>query len=114
MEKRTVGIIGLVITILLCGLPGLCGLCAGPIFVFAGLVPGSDIDIMGSSDPGAAIAYGIGTLCISVIFVAIPIVIGFLMFLTDKGKVWKRTTKVDANHNLIRSNGSDVSPAFSL
>jgi hypothetical protein len=34
---------------------------------------------------------------------SIPIMIGFLMFLTDKGKVWKRTEKVDANHELIRS-----------
>lgn len=78
MDKRTLGIIGLVITVLFCGLPGLCGLCAGPIFVVVGMIPGSEIDIMGSSDPGAAIAYGIGTICVSVLFVAIPAVIGFL------------------------------------
>jgi hypothetical protein len=78
MEKKTIGIIALVVTILFCGLPGLCGLCAGPIFVVAGAVPGAEIDIFGSSDPSAAIAYGIGTLCISVLFVAIPVVVGFL------------------------------------
>ena len=78
MEKKTIGIIALVVTILFCGLPGLCGLCAGPIFVLAGAVPGSDIDIFGSNDPGAAIAYGIGTICISALFVIIPVVVGFL------------------------------------
>ncbi|HBX70996.1 MAG TPA: hypothetical protein DEH25_16880 [Chloroflexi bacterium] len=78
MEKKTLGIIGLVVTILFCGLPGLCGLCAGPMFVVIGAIPGSDIDIFGSSDPSAAIAYGIGTICVSVLFVAIPVVIGFL------------------------------------
>lgn len=34
---------------------------------------------------------------------SIPLFIGFLMFLTDKGKAWKRTDKVDANHDLIRA-----------
>jgi hypothetical protein len=33
----------------------------------------------------------------------IPLLIGFGMFLTDRGKAWKRTEKVDANHDLIRS-----------
>ena len=78
MEKKTIGIIALVITILFCGLPGLCGLCAGPIFVIAGTIPGAEIDIFGSNDPTAAIAYGIGTICISVLFVVIPVVVGFL------------------------------------
>ena len=78
MDKRTLGIIGLVVTVLFCGLPGLCGLCAGPIFVMVGMIPGAEIDMFGSSEPSAAIAYGIGTLCVSVLFVAIPVVIGFL------------------------------------
>ena len=77
MDKRTVGIIGLVAAILFCGLPGLCGLCAGPIFVFAGLVPGAEIDIFGSSDPSSAIGYGIGTFCVSVLFVAIPVLVWY-------------------------------------
>ena len=33
----------------------------------------------------------------------VPIVIGFWMFLRDKGKVWLRTEKVDANHVLVRT-----------
>jgi cellulose synthase/poly-beta-1,6-N-acetylglucosamine synthase-like glycosyltransferase len=34
----------------------------------------------------------------------IPIIIGFGMFLLDKGKVWQRTDKLDRNHRLVRGN----------
>jgi len=33
---------------------------------------------------------------------AVPIVIGFTMFLREGGMVWERTTKIDANHELVR------------
>jgi hypothetical protein len=33
---------------------------------------------------------------------AVPMVIGFWMFLGDRGQRWERTTKIDANHDLIR------------
>ena len=77
MDKKTGGLIGLIASIVLCGLPGLCGLCAGPLFAIVGFIPGSEIDIFGSSEPSAAIGYGIGTLCLSVIFVAIPVAVWY-------------------------------------
>jgi glycosyltransferase XagB len=36
------------------------------------------------------------------IFWSVSIIIGIQMFLRDKGLVWERTTKVDANHHLVR------------
>jgi cellulose synthase/poly-beta-1,6-N-acetylglucosamine synthase-like glycosyltransferase len=36
---------------------------------------------------------------------AIPILVGFEMFLRDKGQVWQRTEKIDANHVLVRRRG---------
>jgi cellulose synthase/poly-beta-1,6-N-acetylglucosamine synthase-like glycosyltransferase len=33
----------------------------------------------------------------------VPLVIGFQMFLRDRGQVWERTDKIDANHDLIMS-----------
>lgn len=42
------------------------------------VIPGADIDIGGSSDPTAALLSGVGALCLGVIFVAIPVVVGFL------------------------------------
>lgn len=77
MDKKTAGIIGLVVTIVFCGLPGLCALCAGPISILSGMLPGSDIDFFGSSDPGAAIGFGVATLCVGIIFVAIPFLVWY-------------------------------------
>jgi hypothetical protein len=77
-NNKTVGIVATIATTLLCGCPGLFSVCFGAIMAFAGLVPGADIDIAGSSDPAAAIMTGVVTLCVGVIFVAIPIVVGFV------------------------------------
>ncbi len=78
MDKRTVGIIATGASALLCGCPGLAMLCWGAIASFASQVPGSNIDINGSSDPQTALGMGIGALCLGIIFVIIPIVVGFL------------------------------------
>ncbi|MBN1665934.1 MAG: hypothetical protein JW862_02560 [Anaerolineales bacterium] len=77
MDKKTIGIIALVLTIVCCALPGLVGLCSGSIFVVAGVVPGSEIDIFGSNDPNLAIMVGIATLCLSLIGIVLPVVVGF-------------------------------------
>ncbi|MGD8404474.1 MAG: hypothetical protein PVJ21_12485 [Anaerolineales bacterium] len=76
MDKKTTGLIATIATALLCGCPGLIGLCMGAMFAFVGAIPGSDIDVMGSSDPTAAIGTGVAMLCLGVVFVAIPIVVG--------------------------------------
>ena len=85
MDKKTTGIIATIVATLLCGCPGLFSLCMGLVFVFAGAVPDSNIDVMGSSDPGAAIAFGVGGLCLGIIFVAIPIAVGFFMLRKQPG-----------------------------
>ena len=85
MEKKTVGMLAFVVTILLFGIPGLCGLCFGSTFVFAGAIPGADIDIAGSSDPAMAIASGIGMLCLSLLCIAIPAVVGFIALRQKSG-----------------------------
>jgi len=77
MEKRTVGIVATIVTALLCGCPGLFSLCWGLIAAFAGMVPGSQIDIGGSSDPTTAIMTGLGACCGGILFIAIPVAVGF-------------------------------------
>ena len=84
MDKKTTGLIATIATALLCGCPGLIGLCMGVIFAFAGMVPGSNIDIGGSSDPTAAIGTGIALLCLGVVFVAIPVVVGIVTLRNPK------------------------------
>ena len=78
MDKKQVGLIATIATALLCGCPGLFGLCMGSMFAIVGTIPGSDIDIGGSSDPAAAIGTGLAMLCVSLIFIAIPVIVGFV------------------------------------
>lgn len=78
MDKKNVGMIATIATALLCGCPGLFGLCFGATSVLASLMPGADIDVFGSSDPTAATTMGIVSLCLSIIFIAIPIVVGIV------------------------------------
>ena len=76
MDKRNTGLIATIATALLCGCPGLFGLCMGSTSLIASFVPGAEIDVFGSSDPAAATTMGFVFLCLSVIFIAIPIVVG--------------------------------------
>ncbi len=78
MDKRKTGIVATVVTSLLCGCPGLFSLCFGAISALASQMPGAQIDVFGSNDPRSAMTMGLVTLCLGVIFIAIPIVVGFL------------------------------------
>jgi hypothetical protein len=78
MDKKNVGIIATVVTALLCGCPGLFGVCWGLIAAVVSQIPGANIDMVGSSNPKTALASGIGALCLGVIFVAIPVVVGLV------------------------------------
>jgi hypothetical protein len=75
MDKRNAGVIGLIVAILFCGLPGLCLLCAGPINAVIGLTSGEDF--MGNRAMAPILGLGIGTLCLSVIFIAIPVAVWY-------------------------------------
>lgn len=80
MEKKskTGAIIGTIVATLLCGCPGLFGLCLGAISLLAGFIPGAEIDVFGSQDPQSAMLMGVVSLCGGIIFIAIPIVVGML------------------------------------
>lgn len=83
MDKKKTGIIATIASALLCGCPGLFGLCWGAIAAVASFIPGSEIDIFGSSSPDSALVTGIVTLCVSILLIAIPIAVGFFT-LRDK------------------------------
>jgi TRAP-type C4-dicarboxylate transport system permease small subunit len=79
MDNKTKGIVATIAAVLLCGCPGLFMCFFGATMAMAGMTPGAEIDVFGSSDPGAAMTMGFVFLCLSLIFIAIPIVVGFLM-----------------------------------
>ncbi len=78
MDKRTVGIIATIVTGLLCGCPGLFGIFMGALFALVSFIPGANIDIGGSNDPARAMGTGVAALCLGIVFVAIPIIVGLL------------------------------------
>ena len=86
MDKKTTGWIATIAAVLLCGCPGLFGLCFGAISVTASFLPGAEIDILGSNDPAAATTMGVVFLCLSVIFIAIPIVVGVVTLRKKPGE----------------------------
>jgi len=78
MDKKTAGIIATVATALLCGCPGLF-LCIFGAVTAAGVMPYTT-EFNGVVDEGVLpSSYGFVTLCVALIFIAIPIVVGFVM-----------------------------------
>jgi hypothetical protein len=82
MDKRTTAIVATVATALLCGCPGLFALCWGVIAVPVSFMPGADINIGGSNDPRTALFSGIGALCIGLLFILIPVLVGYFTLRT--------------------------------
>lgn len=78
MDQRTTGIIATVVTALLCGCSGLVCIFAGGITSLASFFPDAEIDIFGRTDPQTAFGTGIGMLCLGIVFVFIPILVGIL------------------------------------
>jgi len=78
MDQRTTGIILTVVAVLLCGCPGLASFCGGAMFAIVSFIPGADIDVFGRTDPQSALITGVVSLCIGVIFIAIPVIVGYL------------------------------------
>ena len=86
MDKKNTGLIATIATALLCGCPGLFGLCMGSTSLMASFIPGADIDVFGSNDPAAATTMGFVFLCLSLIFIAIPIVVGIVTLRKKPGE----------------------------
>ena len=78
MNNRNTSLIATIVAVVLCGCPGLFGLCFGLTSVFASFVPNAQIDVFGSTDPQSATMMGLGALCLSVIALAVPVVVWFV------------------------------------
>ena len=93
MDKKTTSIITVIGTILLCGLPGVIGLCFGALAFVGTLLPTSDIP---PEDVGLAVAVSAIILGLSLIGTVIPI--GFGLW------VWRSYQKeqVRIEHTRIR------------
>lgn len=79
MNNKNTGLIATIASVVLCGCPGIFMCFMGAMYALVGNIPGADINIGGSSDPASAVTLGIAMLCVSVIFIAIPIAVWFFM-----------------------------------
>jgi hypothetical protein len=71
MDNKNLGIIITIVTILLCGLPGLVFICSGVILAFSKPI---------FDEPVIGLLFSFAPLCIGLIFLAIPIIAGFITF----------------------------------
>lgn len=77
MDNKTAGIVATVATVLLCGCPGIF-VCLFGALSAAGL--GTWTGELGLSEYGGRVptGTGVGLLCLGLLFIAIPVVVGFL------------------------------------
>ena len=77
MDKKTTGIVATVVAVLLCGCPGLCMCIFGGVTA-AGIMP-YETEFNNAMNSGIVPSgYGFAMLCVALIFIAIPIVVGFM------------------------------------
>lgn len=101
MENRNTAIIATLLTILLCGCPGLFSLCVGASASLAAFSPDSEINIQGMDGPAAALAFGLGFLCLGLVLVVIPAAVGYF---TLRNKPAARYSESDLNEPLPPAN----------
>lgn len=87
MNNKNTSLIATIAAVVLCGCPGLLGLCFGLTSLFASFVPGAQIDVFGSSDPQSATIMGLVTLCLSVIALAVPVITWFVTRRKEAGSI---------------------------
>jgi hypothetical protein len=101
LENRNTAIIATLLTTLLCGCPGLFSLCMGAAASMAAVSPDSEINIQGMDGPAAALALGLGFLCLGLVLVAIPAAVGYF---TLRNKPAARYSEADLNEPLPPAN----------
>jgi hypothetical protein len=85
VDKRTLGIILTIVAVVFCGCPGMLVCLAGGLTAAGlGRYNVSLEDLTGLGQGSIPNEYGYGLLCLGIVFVAIPIVIGVVMLRKPK------------------------------
>jgi hypothetical protein len=75
--SRNTNLIATLVATVVCGCPGLLGLCFGATSLIASFTPGAEIDVFGNTNPEAASGMGALVLCLSLIAIAMPLIVWF-------------------------------------
>jgi len=81
-QNKTWAIVGTIAAVLLCGCPGL-GACIVGILIAVGVPFTTTLNDYSATQP-LPIYYGIGLLCLSIVFILIPVVVGVLTLRNKK------------------------------
>jgi hypothetical protein len=82
MNNRTTGIIITIVAVVLCGCPGLVGLCLGLVSLID--VAFNQGNITGFSDFQSGLPYTVGGICGGIVFIAIAAAVAFFMLRKKK------------------------------
>lgn len=86
MNNKNTGMIATIAAVVLCGCPGLF-LCLFGAFTSAGMMPYST-EVNGVSNSGTLpVGAGLGMLCVALIFILIPVAVGFFTLRKKPGDV---------------------------
>ena len=76
--SRNTNMVATAVATVLCGCPGLAGLCFGTAALFASFAPTTGITVPGNADPVALAGWEVALVCLgSLIAIAMPVIIWF-------------------------------------
>lgn len=78
-DKKKLGLIITIVTVLLCGCPGLCAMAFGAMMAM-----GNNLENYGWDVSGNPTAVGIAFLCLSVVMIAIPVAAGIYTYMQSR------------------------------
>ena len=81
-DKKKVGMIATIVTVLLCGCPGLCMIVFGATFSMGSGLEDYGWDVTG--DPGAFTGFGIAGICLGVLGILITVGAGVYWFVQSR------------------------------
>ena len=84
MDKKTMGIVGVIATTLLCAIPGLAGICLASMAIMGGVLPDSS---MPSSEVAIVIGCSIAIIGLSLVFIAAPALLWFFVLRDKSAKI---------------------------
>jgi hypothetical protein len=75
MDKRSTAVIAILLTTLVCGLPGIVILCAGMLGVLGVYLPDTDLTFTGNAERIGTLAVLVGIGCLGIAGILIPILV---------------------------------------
>ena len=84
MDKKTIRLLTILATTLLCGLPGLAGFCFGSMALLGVLLPDTGVP---NEDVTLVAGVSVMVLGLGLVFIAIPIAVGIWAWWSHKSEV---------------------------